>query len=120
MYSARITLLAYPISLALENTTFVIHSGPGNDRFQEWPGKLDLSIVSSNYSTGFTAIKSLSFPYFSRFRHQIYPPITPNNGIELIATMNWANDTLLDKTSSAQHILLAAFTISKNLQPARQ
>ncbi|KAK3635696.1 hypothetical protein LTR56_014572 [Elasticomyces elasticus] len=114
------------LALALKATTFTIHSGAGNDRFQDWPGGLDLSIFSSHYGNGYSAVKSLSFPYFSWFHHQLCPATTPNNDIELMGkcpnlesvTMNWANDTLLDKTSSAQHVLLAAFTISKDLQPA--
>ncbi|KAK5718785.1 hypothetical protein LTR17_015619 [Elasticomyces elasticus] len=72
------------LALALEATTFTIHSGAGNDRFQDWQSGPDLSIFSSHYSNGYSAIKSLSFPYFSRFHHQLYPATTPNNDIELM------------------------------------
>ena len=71
------------ISGALESTTFSIHSGPGNAKFQAWLSRTSLSLVSS-YNTGFDAVKSLSFAYFSRFRHQAMAPMAPNNDIELM------------------------------------
>ncbi|KAK5716683.1 hypothetical protein LTR15_009575 [Elasticomyces elasticus] len=110
-YASKAVRAEY-LALALEATTFTIHSGAGNDRFQDWLGDLDLSIFSSNYSNGYSAIKSLSFPYFSRFHHQLYPPTTPNNDIELMVkcrnlekvSINWAGDALLDQNFLAKDV----------------
>ncbi|KAK3635697.1 hypothetical protein LTR56_014573 [Elasticomyces elasticus] len=97
------TVRAEYLMLALEKATFSIHSGPGNAKFQRWLSKIDLSAIAS-YHTGFDAIKTLQFPYFSRFPHQQFPATTPNNDIELMVkcgnlesiSMTWAGDMLID------------------------
>ncbi|KAK5686060.1 hypothetical protein LTS10_002174 [Elasticomyces elasticus] len=97
------TVRAEYLMLALEKATFSIHSGPGNAKFQQWLNKIDLSAIAS-YHTGFDAIKTLQFPYFSRFPHQQLPATTPNNDIELMEkcgnlesiSITWASDTLID------------------------
>ncbi|KAK5718786.1 hypothetical protein LTR17_015620 [Elasticomyces elasticus] len=100
------TIRAEYLMLALEKATFSIHSGPGNAKFQQWLNKIDLSAIAS-YHTGFDAIKTLQFPYFSRFPHQMLPATTPNSDIELMVkcgnlesiSMTWAGDMLIDYTA---------------------
>ncbi|KAK5132861.1 hypothetical protein LTR08_008577 [Meristemomyces frigidus] len=72
------------IMITIEQTTFAIHSGPGNASFQNWLGDVDLRLTSKTYVTGFDAVKSLAFPYFSRFPHASLAPATPNSDIELM------------------------------------
>lgn len=77
-------LRAEMILVAIKQATLEIHSGPANKKLQEWLSSIDLSITSNtSLLTGFDAVHSLSFPYFSRFPHY-NPSITANNDIELM------------------------------------
>lgn len=70
--------------VAIEETTFEIHSGPGNTKFQNWLTKVDFTPlhgdVPDNIKNGFDAVQKLRFPFFSRFPHHL-PHITSNNDI---------------------------------------
>lgn len=72
------------IMTTIEQSIFEIHSGPGNAGFQTWLKHVDLSLASRGYTNGFDAVKSLSFPYSSRYPHASLPATTPNNDIELM------------------------------------
>ena len=53
--------------VALNSCTMEVHSGPGNARLQKWLAKVNFSSVGTSCETGFDAITSLLFPYFSYF-----------------------------------------------------
>ncbi|KAK4898160.1 hypothetical protein LTR27_004167 [Elasticomyces elasticus] len=101
------TLRAQYLLVAIENTTFCVHNGPGNAHFQAWLTSTDLSIVSHHHKTGFDAVKSLEFPYFSRFPHQALGPDVPNSDVKLMlrcknleaVRMNWVGSTLFDQAT---------------------
>lgn len=63
--------------------TFEIHSGPGNAKLQRWLRSINLQASGQTHlNTGFDAVHSLYFPYFSYFPYHL-PEITANNDIEL-------------------------------------
>jgi hypothetical protein len=68
--------------VALKMCTISIHGGPGNAALQAWLSKIDLTGIGSSCETGYDAITSLTFPYFSRFPYR-NPSITKNNDIGL-------------------------------------
>lgn len=68
--------------VALKSCTIEIHSGPGNAALRTWLSKIDLTGIDSFCQTGYDAITSLDFPYFSRFPYGI-PGITINNDVGL-------------------------------------
>jgi hypothetical protein len=68
--------------VALNKCTVEIHSGPGNARFQNWLSKVDFTNTESFLETGFDAITSLYFTYFSRFPYWD-PNFTKNNDVGL-------------------------------------
>jgi hypothetical protein len=68
--------------VALKKCTIEIHSGPGNAAFQAWVSTIDLTGTKSYCETGYDAITSLNFPYFSRFPYH-RADITKNNDIGL-------------------------------------
>lgn len=90
------------IMMTIEQTTFAIHSGPGNASFQTWLEHVDLRLASDGYINGFDAVKSLSFPYFSRYPHSHLLATATNNDIELMlkcrnlesVSMEWAGQEL--------------------------
>jgi len=100
------TLRAEYLREAIEQTTFSIHSGQGNEHFQKWLASTDLSDVSS-YKNGFGAVKTLHFPYFSRYPWYVLPADAPNNDIELMlrcpnletVSLFWAGATLTDQNN---------------------
>lgn len=73
--------------VAIEESTFEIHSDPGNTKFQNWLANTDLKPlngnVPENIKTGFDAVQKLHFPYFSRFPHHL-PHITSNNDVNFM------------------------------------
>ncbi|KAK5686058.1 hypothetical protein LTS10_002172 [Elasticomyces elasticus] len=101
------TLRAQYLLVAIENTTFRVHNGPGNAHFQEWLASTDLSIVSHHHKTGFGAVKPLEFPYFSRYPHQTLAPDVPNSDVKLMGMcknleavrFNWVGSTLFDQAT---------------------
>jgi hypothetical protein len=68
--------------VALKMCTIEIHSGPGNAALQAWLSMIDLTGIDSFCETGYDAITSLNFPYFSRFPYRD-ASITKNNDIGL-------------------------------------
>jgi hypothetical protein len=68
--------------VALKNCTIESHSGPSNAALQAWLSTIDLTGIDSSCETGYEAVKSLNFPYFSRFPYHS-PSITKNNDIVL-------------------------------------
>jgi hypothetical protein len=68
--------------VVLKQRTIEIHSGPGNAAMQKWLSKIDFTDTDSFLESGFDAITSLSFPYFSRFPYAS-PGITKNNDVGL-------------------------------------
>ena len=48
--------------VTLKQTIIAIHSGPGNERFQEWLANVDFSDLPTRLQNGFDAIHSLGFP----------------------------------------------------------
>ena len=90
------------LMVTIERTTWSVHSYQGNIAFNTWLSKVDLSLASSNYATGYDAVKSLHFPYFSRYPHVTLRPHEPNLDIELMlkcnnlekVTMEWVGQEL--------------------------
>lgn len=68
--------------VALKMCTIESHSGPSNLALQAWLSKIDLTSIESFCETGYDAVTSLNFPYFSRFRYHD-ASITKNNDIGL-------------------------------------
>jgi hypothetical protein len=68
--------------VVLKKCTIEIHSGPGNVALQKWLSNINFTGVGSFCETGFDAITSLTFPYFSRFPYH-NPLITKNNDVGL-------------------------------------
>lgn len=68
--------------VALNMCTVEIHSGPGNAKLQNWLSKIAFAGIETFLKTGFDAIHSLNFPYFSRFPYGA-PGITKNNDVGL-------------------------------------
>lgn len=68
--------------VALKTCTIEIHSGPGNASLRSWLSKVNLNGIDSFCKTGYDAITSLTFPYFSRFPYGA-PGITVNNDVGL-------------------------------------
>lgn len=73
------------ILVAIKQTTLEVHSGPGNTMLQEWLSKIDCTVSGqTSLRTGFEAVHSLSFLFFSRFPHRSLPADTPNSDIKLM------------------------------------
>lgn len=68
--------------VTLKLCTVEIHSGWGNAALQAWLSKIDLTGIDTFCKTGYDAITTLDFPYFSRFPYGA-PGITNNNDVEL-------------------------------------
>jgi len=68
--------------VTLNGCTIESHSGPSNAALRAWLSRIDLTGVESSCETGYDAIKSLHFPYFSRFPYHD-ASITKNNDIVL-------------------------------------
>lgn len=81
-YAGNTQLRRECLLVALNSCTMDIHSSPGNARLQAWLAKVDFTGVSTSCKTGFDAITSLTFPYFSYFRYGT-PGITTNNDLGL-------------------------------------
>jgi hypothetical protein len=80
--------------VALKMCTIEIHSGPSNAALQAWLSRINLTGIESSCETGYDAITSLSFPYFSRFPYRD-ASITKNNDIGLaLACRNLRHLTL--------------------------
>ncbi|KAK3620379.1 hypothetical protein LTR56_014964 [Elasticomyces elasticus] len=106
VYATKILRAQY-LLVAIANTTFRVHNGPGNTHFQEWLTDTDLTDVSHHHKDGFDAVKALEFPYFSRFPHQALAPDVPNSDVKLMlrcknlesVRMNWVGSTLFDQAT---------------------
>ncbi|KAM0700738.1 hypothetical protein Q7P35_012459 [Cladosporium inversicolor] len=83
-----------------------IHSGPGNASFQTWLSRIDPTGTESSCETGFDAITSLSFPYFSRFPYR-RADITKNNDIGLALACRNLRSLTLDFHSEELHNVLS-------------
>jgi hypothetical protein len=68
--------------VALNSCTMEIHSGPGSERLRAWLAKVSFEGVDTSCETGFDAITSLTFPYFSYFPYG-QPGITKNKDVGL-------------------------------------
>lgn len=72
--------------VTIKQTTFEIHSGPGNAKFQNWLSSIDLTASGeTSLKKGFDAVHSLAFPYFSHYPHASLPVKAPNNDLQLMA-----------------------------------
>ncbi|KAK4540889.1 hypothetical protein LTR36_008831 [Oleoguttula mirabilis] len=99
------------LMLTIEQTTFSIHSFVGNTSFQNWLQHVDLRLASDGYTNGFDAVKSLSFPFFSRFPHAIFPATQANSDIELMlkcrnlesVSMEWHFSELASYDAATRH-----------------
>ncbi|KAM0722201.1 hypothetical protein Q7P37_001642 [Cladosporium fusiforme] len=92
-YAGHMALRRHCQLVTLKKCTIEIHSGPGNAKLQSWLSKIDFSAIS-NLRTGFDAIRSLKFPYFSRFPYGT-PGINTNNDVQLmLACKNLTTVTL--------------------------
>ena len=79
-------LRAEAILVNIKQTTLEIHSGPGNAELRKWLSSIDFSVSGeTSLESGFDAVHSLSFPYFSRYPHASLPVKAPNNDIQLMA-----------------------------------
>ncbi|KAK3116976.1 hypothetical protein LTR53_002123 [Teratosphaeriaceae sp. CCFEE 6253] len=91
------------ITLAIETTMFILHSGPGNAAFQKWLSNTSLTLASLTYKHGFDAVKSLGFQFFSRYPHRNLDATAPNKDVELMlkcmnlqtVTMVWHGTELM-------------------------
>lgn len=73
------------ILVIIKLATLEIHSGEGNAKLQKWLASLRLQgSGETDLRTGFDAVHSLYFPYFSRYPFHILPSNAPNNDIELM------------------------------------
>ena len=100
------------LSVTIKLITFEIHSGPGNAKLQRWLEGIDLGASGqTSLKTGFDAVHSLIFPYFSRFPFYL-PSIMRNNDIELarrcanLRTLKilFARENLYDDDGSPQTV----------------
>lgn len=81
--------------VALNKCTMEIHSGPGNAALQGWLSSINFQGVDTSLETGFDAITSLDFPYFSRFPYG-RPDITSNNDVGLALSCKNLRDLKLN------------------------
>ncbi|GAB7328850.1 hypothetical protein MBLNU13_g00728t1 [Cladosporium sp. NU13] len=81
--------------VALKKCTIESHSGPSNAALQAWLSTIDLTGIESFCKTGFDAITSLNFPYFSRFPYHD-ASITKNKDIELALACKKLRSLTLD------------------------
>lgn len=74
------------IYVTLNKSTIEIHSGPANAGVQQWLAGMDFTALGgdTSYKTGFDAVKSLKFPFFSRFPHRKLPKNAKNEDIVLM------------------------------------
>ena len=108
VYSCKVLRAEY-LTVAIGQTTYSIHSYPGNLQFQRWLAQTNLSQGSENYKNGFNAIKALDFPYFSRFPHSSINRPTSNSDIGLMLkcknlqaiSVNWTGTELIDMSGPA-------------------
>lgn len=72
--------------VTLNKSTIEIHSGPANKSVQQWLASINFKAIEgdTNYKTGLDAVKSLRFPFFSRFPHTTLPPKAKNEDIVLM------------------------------------
>ena len=71
--------------VSIKQATIEIHSGPGNAKFQQWLSSIDFSASGeTSLQSGFDAVHSLSFLYFSRYPHRFLPAHALNNDIQLM------------------------------------
>jgi hypothetical protein len=90
-YAGNTNLRRECLLVALNQCTMEIHSGPGNERLRAWLAKVDFSGVGTSCKTGFDAITSLTFPYFSYFPYG-QQGISINNDVGLaVACKNLRN-----------------------------
>lgn len=74
------------LMVTIEKSTIEIHSGPANEGMQKWFAQVNFSALGGDttYKTGFDAVKSLRFPFFSRFPHRKLPANAKNQDINLM------------------------------------
>jgi hypothetical protein len=73
------------ILVAITQTTLEVHSGPGNAKLQKWLSSIDFTVSGeTSLQSGFDAVHSLYFPYFSRYPHGSLPAHCTNNDIQLM------------------------------------
>ena len=78
-------LRAEAILVTIKQTTLEVHSGPGNAKLQKWLSSIDFTVSGeTSLQSGFDAVHSLYFPYFSRYPHASLPANAPNNDIRLM------------------------------------
>lgn len=121
--------------VALKSTTIEVHSGPGNASIQAWLSRISFEGVETSCKDGFDAIRSLKFPYFSRFPYA-QAGITVNHDILLCQkskhlrklTINFHPDTLIvsrlgpvlkDATAIRQDFQLVGLLDLPNLEELR-
>lgn len=77
------------ILITIKLISFEIHSGPGNAKLQKWLGELYLQgSGETRLGSGFDAVRSLFFPYFSRYPYYALDSTAPNNDIQLMRRCN--------------------------------
>ncbi|KAK3116979.1 hypothetical protein LTR53_002126 [Teratosphaeriaceae sp. CCFEE 6253] len=99
------------LKLAIEQTTFSVHSYIANTSFQQWLALINIS-AGSSYSDGFDAIKRLDLPFFSRYPYNIFPANHTNSDLELALkcrnlesiSLNWVGVELISQTSTGQPV----------------
>ena len=90
----------------LEKSTLEIHSGPGLMRTMGFLQSIDFNEAprkETSYNLGFDCVRSLRFPYFSRFPHHSLPAGAFNKDIQLMrmcknltkVSMTWVDEELL-------------------------
>ncbi|KAF7187768.1 hypothetical protein HII31_10904 [Pseudocercospora fuligena] len=82
-------LRAEALLVFIEQTNFAIHSFPGNEQLVNWLKAISFKPVKGEVGkdifTGLDALRSLEFPYFSRFPHARFDDTTPNSDVQLMS-----------------------------------
>lgn len=107
------TLRLQSILVTIKLITVEIHSGPGNARLQTWLESLNLDgSGETRLRTGFDAVHSLYFPYFSRYPFYTLPANAPNNDVQLMrrcanlrkVRLNFAHETLSNNQGAIKSV----------------
>lgn len=90
--------------VVLLKSTFEIHSGPGNASFQAWLAKINFKGVETSCKTGFDALTSLRFPFFSHFCSRINNDIVlceRSQNLRKLSIKFYSEELELGQTSTA-------------------
>lgn len=85
------------ILITVKLVTLEIHNGECNGKLQNWLASLRLQgSGQTSLCTGFDAVHSLYFPYFSRYPFYALPVDAPNNHIQLMRRCEHLREVKID------------------------